>query len=69
MKPTILATTSLVLLGSFAVARNQTPEVPRSTTQVLNDWAPNIEQLLVPAADVMSEAKYSFAPGAGEFSW
>jgi len=39
MKPTILATTSLVLLGSFAVARNQTPEVPRSTTQVLNDWA------------------------------
>jgi hypothetical protein len=32
MKPTILAITSLVLLGSFAIAQNQTPEVPRSTT-------------------------------------
>jgi uncharacterized damage-inducible protein DinB len=67
MKPTILAITSLVLLGSFAVAQNQSPEVPRSTTQVLNDWVANIEQLLVPAADAMPEEKYSFAPSAGEF--
>jgi hypothetical protein len=28
MKPTILAITSVVLLGSFAIAQNQTPEVP-----------------------------------------
>jgi hypothetical protein len=32
MKPTILAITSVVLLGSFAIAQNQTPEVPRSAT-------------------------------------
>jgi hypothetical protein len=64
MKPTILAITSLVLLGSFAVAQNQTPEVSRSTTQVLNDWVTNIEQLLVPAADAMPETKYAFAPSA-----
>jgi hypothetical protein len=55
-----------VLLGSFAFAQNQTPEVPRSTTQGLNDWVTNIEQLLVPAADAMPEAKNSFAPSAGE---
>jgi len=67
MKPTILAITSLVLLSSVAVAQNQKPEVPTSTTQVLNDWVTNIEQLLVPAADAMPEAKYSFAPTAGEF--
>ena len=68
MKPTILAITSLVLLSSFVVAQNQKPEVPGSTTaQVLNDWVTNIEQLLVPAADAMPEAKYSFAPTAGEF--
>ena len=67
MKPTILAITSLVLLGSFAIAQNQTPEVPRSTTRVLDVWVTNIEQLLVPAADAMPEAKYSFVPGAGEF--
>jgi len=67
MKPTILAITSLVLLSSFAVAQNQKLEVPGSTTQVLNEWVTNIEQLLVPAADAMPEAKYSFAPTAGEF--
>ena len=67
MKPTILAITSLVLLSSFAVAQNQKPEVPTSATQVLNEWVTNIEQLLVPAADAMPEAKYSFAPTAGEF--
>src|SRR6266478_6664308 len=68
MKPTILAITSLVLLSSVAVAQSQKPEVPTSTTQVLNDWVTNIEQLLVPAADAMPEAKYSFAPSNGEFS-
>ncbi len=67
MKPTILAITSLVLLSSFAVAQSQKPEVPTSTTQILNDWVTNIEQLLVSAADAMPEAKYSFAPTAGEF--
>src|SRR5882762_11560722 len=67
MKPTILAITSLVLLSSVAVAQNQKPEVPGSTTQVLNEWVTNIEQLLVPAADAMPEAKYSFAPTSGEF--
>jgi uncharacterized damage-inducible protein DinB len=68
MKPTILAITSLVLLSSFAVAQDQKPEVPgATTTQVLNEWVTNIEQLLVPAADAMPEAKYSFAPTAGEF--
>jgi hypothetical protein len=66
MKPTILAITSLVLLGSFAIAQNQTPEVP-APPRVLDVWVTNIEQLLVSAADAMPEAKYSFVPGAGEF--
>jgi uncharacterized damage-inducible protein DinB len=67
MKQSVLAVISLLLLSSMTVAQSETPEVPRSTTQVLNDWVTNIEQLLVPAADAMPEAKYSFTPNSGEF--
>jgi len=67
MKRSVLAVMSLVLLNSITLAQSGTPEVPRSTTQVLNDWVTNIEQLLVPAADAMPEAKYSFTPSYGEF--
>jgi hypothetical protein len=31
-------------------------------------WVTNTEQLLIPAADAMPEAKFSFAPSNGEFS-
>ena len=67
MKRSVLEVMSLVLLNSITLAQSGTPEVPRSTTQVLNDWVTNIEQLLVPAADAMPEAKYSFTPSNGEF--
>ena len=66
MNPSILAVTLVVLLGSFAVAQNQKPELPGSATQVLNDLVTSIEQLLVPAADAMPEEKFAFAPKIGK---
>ena len=41
---------------------------PHTVSQVIDFWVTNTEQLLVPAAEAMPEAKYSFAPSNGEFS-
>jgi hypothetical protein len=57
----LLPTTSLV-------AQVATPTEPRTVSQVVDFWVTNTEQLVVPAADAMPEAKYSFAPSNGEFS-
>jgi uncharacterized damage-inducible protein DinB len=67
MKRTLFTLTSLLVLVGLAAAQNEAPVSASSTTQVLNDWVTNIEQLLVPAAGAMPEAKYSFAPSGGEF--
>ncbi len=55
----LLSTTSLIA---------QVTKPPRSVSQVVDFWVTDTEQLLVPAADAMPEAKYSFAPSNGEFS-
>lgn len=61
---------AIVLLLSTAsmIAQVAKPAEPRTVSQVVDFWVTNSEQLLVPAADAMPEAKYSFAPSTGEFS-
>ena len=61
---------ALVLFLSTASMSAQAgkPAEPRTVSQVVDFWVTNSEQLLVPAADAMPEAKYSFAPSSGEFS-
>jgi len=44
------------------------PAEPRTVSQVVDFWVTNTEQMLVPAADAMPEARFSFAPSNGEFS-
>ena len=58
----------LLLSTTSVIAQVATPAKPRSVSQVMDFWVANTEQLLVPAADAMPEAKYSFAPSNGEFS-
>jgi hypothetical protein len=50
------------------VAQVATPAEPHTVSQVVDFWVTNTEQLVVPAAEAMPEAKYSFAPSNGEFS-
>jgi uncharacterized damage-inducible protein DinB len=70
MKHKILAIACLCLfsLGGVAAAQTEKPAELRSTTQVLDEWVNNIEELIVPAADAMPEDKYSYAPSQGEFT-
>ena len=63
-----IAAIVLLLSTASVVAQVATPAEPRTASQVLDFWVTNTEQLLVPAADAMPEAKYSFAPSNGEFS-
>ena len=60
---------AIVLLLSTASALGQvaTTVEPRTVSQVVDFWVTNTEQLLVPAADAMPEARFSFAPSNGEF--
>jgi hypothetical protein len=58
----------LLLSATSAMAQVATPAQPRTVSQVVDFWVTNTEQLIVPAADAMPEAKYSFAPSNGEFS-
>src|SRR5258706_4241241 len=67
MKRSFLAGIALFLLSGLTAAQSDTSEGLRSTTQVLNDWVTNIEQLLVPAVDAMPEPKFAFVPTNGEF--
>jgi hypothetical protein len=59
---------TLLLLTTSLIAQAATPAEPHNVSQVVDFWVTNTEQLLVPAADAMPEAKYSFAPSNGEFS-
>ena len=58
----------LLLSTASVVAQVPTPTEPRTVSQVVDFWVTNTEQLVVPAADAMPEAKYSFAPSNSEFS-
>ena len=55
----------LLLSAASVIAQVATP---RTVSQVVDFWVTNTEQSLVPAADAMPEARYSFAPSNGEFS-
>jgi DinB superfamily len=63
----ILATLLIVILASSAVAQKQAPPEAKTISQVLEFWISDTERLVVPAAEAMPEAKYSFAPTNGEF--
>lgn len=58
----------LIVSAASALAQAVTPNPPRTVSQVVDFWVTETEQLVVPAADAMPEAKYSFAPSDGEFS-
>ncbi len=57
----------LLLCTTRVIAQVATPTEPRTVSQVVDFWVTDTEHLLVPAADAMPEAKYSFAPSNGEF--
>jgi DinB superfamily len=60
---------SLFLAGiPRLMAQTSAPAQPRNVSQTVDFWVTDTERLLVPAADAMPEAKYSFAPSNGEFS-
>jgi len=61
---------AIVLLLSTASTFGQvaTTVEPRTVSQVVDFWVTNTEQLLVPAANAMPEARFSFAPSNGEFA-
>jgi hypothetical protein len=63
-----IAAVVLLLSTASVIAQVAMPAEPRTVSQVMDFWVTNTEQLLVPAADVMPEAKYSFAQSNGEFS-
>lgn len=65
---TLVAAMILALSTTAVIGQVATPTTPRNVSQVVDFWVTNTEQLLVPAADAMPEAKYSFAPSNGEFS-
>jgi hypothetical protein len=58
----------LLLSATSFIAQVATPAEPRTVSQVVNFWVTNTERLIVPAADAMPEAKYSFTSSNGEFS-
>jgi hypothetical protein len=60
--------TVLLLSTASVIAQGAKSAEPRTVSQVVDFWVTNTEQLLVPAADAMPEAKYTFAPSNGEFS-
>jgi hypothetical protein len=60
---------AVILLSTASlIAQAAKPAEPRTVSQVVDFWVTNTEHLLVPAAEAMPEAKYSFAPSNGEFS-
>lgn len=58
----------IVLSTASMIAQVAKPAVPHTVSQVVDFWVTNTEHLVVPAADAMPEAEYSFAPSSGEFS-
>jgi hypothetical protein len=63
IRPTLL----ILILATSTTAQKQVPEQPKTVSQVLEFWISDTERLVIPAAEVMQEAKYSFAPTKGEF--
>src|ERR1700733_15559559 len=63
----IRATLLILILATSTAAQKQVPEQPKTVSQVLEFWISDTERLIVPAAEAMPEAKYSFAPTNGEF--
>jgi len=59
---------ALLLLSATGVIAQIAPPQLHNVSQVIDFWVTNSEQLIVPAADAMPEAKFSFAPSNGEFS-
>lgn len=57
-----------VVLASIAAGAQQQPAAKIEVNRLLDSWITNTEKHVVPAADAMPEAKYSFAPTAGEFT-
>ena len=63
----ILATLLILIFASSTVAQKQAPPEAKTVSQVLEFWISDTVRLVVPAAEAMPEAKYSFAPTNGEF--
>jgi hypothetical protein len=63
----ILATLLILILAPSAAAQKQAPPEAKTVSQVLEFWISDTERLVVPAAEAMPQAKYSFAPANGEF--
>jgi hypothetical protein len=57
-----------LLSATSAMAQMAPPTQAHTVSQVIDFWVSNTEQLIVPAADAMPAAKFSFAPSNGEFS-
>lgn len=58
----------ILLFTASVIAQVAKPPEPRTVSQVLDFWVTKTEQLVVPAAEAMPEAEYSFVPSSGEFS-
>ena len=63
----ILGSLLVLAFGILAQAQKQLPEERKPVSQTLDFWVSETERLVVPAADAMPEANYSFAPTGGEF--
>jgi uncharacterized damage-inducible protein DinB len=70
MQPTRLAL-ALLLVGGLASAQTPTPKAATDQVstvgQVLDRQLANLEREFVPAAEALDEARFGFAPTAGEF--
>jgi hypothetical protein len=63
----LLAFLFLLAASSVALAQNAKSAEPQSLAQVLDHSISGVENEFVPAAEAMTEDKYSFAPTTGEF--
>jgi len=68
MTPLIRGFVVLLLCSGNVIAQAARPAESHTVSQVVDFWVTSTEQLLVPAADAMPEAKYSFVPSNGEFT-
>ena len=66
-RKSILATLLILILAPSALAQKQASPESKTVSQVLEFWISDTERLVIPAAEAMPEAKYSFAPANGEF--
>lgn len=57
----------LLTFATLAFAQDAKPAANPTVADVLNAYITGLENEFVPAAEAMPEAKYSFAPTAGEF--